>query len=243
MFGKRKKTLSLKVFAVLLSFALTTVGFAADAGSARIIPSGKVSIIKDGKVVGEFSNEAPLPEGALLKCEGKCSVKLDDTYLVVESDTVFSVTPMADRHELFVHEGTVYYSLSESSRPLHFVTRAGDATTGDLNSADNEVRGYVRVTGNKTEIGVIGGGTMMIQTASGEMAVTPGKQITIAATGLATSGAAATETGGLTQNQKIALGVAGAAVLAGGAIAFAVSGGSSSGGGSGGGGGGSPAAP
>ena len=240
MFNKRKKTLKLKVFVILLSFALTTVGFAANPGSARIIPSGKVSIFKDGKVVGELSNEAPLPEGALLKCEGKCSVKLDDAYLVVDSDTVFSVTPMADRNELYVHEGTVYYSLSETSRPMHLSTPAGDATTGDLTLADTEVRGYVRVSGNKTEIGVIGGGSMMIQTASGEMAVTPGKQITIALTGGETPGAAAAENGGLTRNQKIGLGVAGAAVLAGGVIAFASSGG---GGGSNGGGGGSPAAP
>jgi hypothetical protein len=240
MFGKRKKTLTLKVFVTLLSFALATVGFAANGGLARIIPSGKVSIIKEGKVVGQFSNEAPLPEGALLKCEGKCSVKLDDAYLVVEGDTVFSITSTADRHELFVHDGTVYYSLSESSRPLHFVTRAGDASTGNLKLADSEVRGYVRAFGNKTEIGVIGGGTIMIQTASGEMAVTPGKQVTIAAAGTETPGAAAAESGGLTRNQKIALGAAGAAILAGGAIAFAVSGGSSGGSG---GGGGSPAAP
>jgi len=181
MLKKRKKTLTLKVFVLLLSFAMTAAGFAANGGTARIIPSGKVSIIKDGQVIGEITKEAPLPEGAVLKCEGKCSVKLDDVYMVVEKDTVFSVQPMADRHELFVQEGTVYYSLSESSRPLHLTTPAGDATTGDLSMTEPDVRGYVRVSGNKTEIGVIGGGTMMVQTASGEMAITPGKQITIAA--------------------------------------------------------------
>jgi hypothetical protein len=238
MFKKRKKTLTLKVFVLLLSFAMTTAGFAANGGTARIIPSGKVSIIKDGQVIGEITKEAPLPEGAVLKCEGKCSVKLDDVYMVVEKDTVFSVQPMADRHELFVQEGTVYYSLSESSRPLHLNTPAGDATTGDLSMTETDVRGYVRVSGNKTEIGVIGGGTMMVQTASGEMAITPGKQVTIAALSSEAPGVAAAETGGLTRNEKIALGAVGAGVLAAGTIALA-----SGGGGDGGGGGGSPAAP
>jgi hypothetical protein len=238
MFKKRKKTLTLKVFVLLLSFAMTTAGFAANGGTARIIPSGKVLMIKDGQVIGEITKEAPLPEGAVLKCEGKCSVKLDDVYMVVEKDTVFSVQPMADRHELFVQEGTVYYSLSESSRPLHLTTPAGDATTGDLSMTEPDVRGYVRVSGNKTEIGVIGGGTMMVQTASGEMAITPGKQITIAALSSEAPGAAAAETGGLTRNEKIALGAVGAGIMAAGIFALA-----SSGGGDGGGGGGSPAAP
>ena len=241
MFKKRKKTLALKVFVFLLSLALTTAGFAANGGTARIIPSGKVLMIKDGQVVGEFSNEAPLPEGVLLKCEGKCSVKLDDVYLVVEKDTVFSLQPTADRYELYIQEGTVYYSMSESARPLYLKTPAGDATTGDLALSEPSLRGYVRASENKTEIGVIGGGTMMIQTASGEMAITPGKQVTIAALGSETPGAVATDPGGLTRNQKIAIGAGAAALLAAGGIALA----SSSGGGSsgGGGGGGSPAAP
>ena len=77
--------------------------------------------------MGEFSKEAPLPEGSLLRCEAKCTVRLDDVYMVVEPDTVFSVTPAANRHELYVQEGTIYYSLSESSPPLEFSTPAGEA--------------------------------------------------------------------------------------------------------------------
>ena len=243
MFNKRKKTLILKAFVVVLSFAVATAGFSTNGGSARIIPSGKVLMIKDGQVIGEFSNEAPLPVDTVLKCEAKCSVQLDDVYMVVEKDTVFSVQPMADRHELFVQEGTVYYSLSETSRPLHITTPAGDATTGNLLLSETELRGYVRVSGNETEIGVLGGGTMMVQTASGEMAVTPGRQITIAAVGSETTGAPAEETGGLTRNQKIAAGVIGGALLTAGIIALALSGGNGGGGGRDDDDDGSPAAP
>ena len=61
MFGKCNTTF-LKTGAILVCLAFTTVGFAANPNSARIIPTGKVSIIKDGEVVSEFSQEAPLPE-------------------------------------------------------------------------------------------------------------------------------------------------------------------------------------
>jgi hypothetical protein len=71
------------------------------------------------------------------------------------------------------------------------------------------------------------------------MAVIPGKAITIAAIEAGPSGASGGDTGGLTRNQQIGLGVAAAAVLITGAILLA----SDSGGGGGGGGGGSPAAP
>jgi len=175
MLGKRKKPfLMMKVFVVFVFFAFATAGFA-----ARIVPTGTVSIIENSKVIGKFSQEAPLPEGVLLRCEGNCAVKLDDVYMTVKPKTVFSVSPMADRHDVLVQQGTVYYSLNESSRPLHFDTPAENMTTGDLYMTDDELRGYVRVVGNDTEIGVLSGGSMMLETGSGEMAVLSGKKITI----------------------------------------------------------------
>ena len=223
MLSKRKKTLMMKVLVVFLSFAFVTAVFA-----ARIVPTGKVSIIKDGKVVGEFSQEAPLPEGALLRCEAQCAVQLDDVYMVAEPDTVFSISPMADRHDVLVQQGTLYYSLNESSRPLHFDTPAGDATTGDLLMTDDELRGYVRVVGNETEIGVIGGGSMTVATGSEEVPITSGKKITMT---LADSGKPANAAGGqegMSRNTKIAIGVISALVVAGGIYAISSSGGGGS---------------
>ena len=175
MLGKRKKPfLMMKVFVVFVFLAFATAGFA-----ARIVPTGMVSIIEDSKVIGKFSQEAPLPEGVLLRCEGNCAVKLDDVYMTVKPKTVFSVSPMADRHGILVQQGTVYYSLNESSRPLHFDTTAENMTTGDLYMTDDELRGYVRVVGNDTEIGVLSGGSMMLEIGSDEMVVLSGKKITI----------------------------------------------------------------
>ena len=239
MLIKRKKTLTLKVFVVLLSLAMTTTGFSANAGYARIIPSGTVSVIENGQVVSQFSQETTLPEGSLLRCEDKCSIKFDDTYMVVDPGTEFSVTPGANSTALYVKTGTVYFAINESSNPIQITTPSGDATTGDLTMTDEELRGYVRVEGNETEIGVIGGGTMMLETTSGEMAVTPGNAVTITAIGPETTGTAAVESEGLTRNQWIGIGVISAAAIAAAAIAFS----SSGGGGGGSGGGGSPASP
>jgi hypothetical protein len=115
MFMITKHTFVLKVVIVIISFAFAAVGFSAGVNSARIIPNGRVLIIKNGNVVGEFSKEVPLPKGVLLKCEEKCAVKMTDAYMVAEPDTLFSVSPMTKSNELMVQEGTVYFSLTESS--------------------------------------------------------------------------------------------------------------------------------
>ncbi len=230
MFRKRINPRILKVFIVLVCFAFTTAWFSANANAARVIPAGKVSIIKDGRVIGEFSQEASLPEGYLLKCEGKCAVKLDDVYMAVERDTVFSVKPTATSHMVYVQEGTVYYSISESSRPLQISSPAGDIATGDLSLSDSELRGYVRVAGNKTEIGVLSGGSMKLETESGEMIIASGKKVTMTFTDPGTSVAAAGGQKGSGPKTTFVIGAVGAGVLAAGGIALALGGNSSDGG-------------
>jgi hypothetical protein len=230
MLRKEKNKLIFKLIVVIVSMAMATAGFAAGANSGRIVPTGKVSIIKDGKVVGEFSQEAPLPEGSILRCEDKCAVKLDDAYMVIEPGTVFSVTPGPNQHELLVQNGTVYYSINKSTRPIMFNTPAGNATTRNLNLSDVDLRGYVRVSGNETELGVLGGGSMTVGTDSGEMLLSSGKQVTMTLAQPAKT-VAATGTGGqegLSTGTKYAIGVVGAGLAAAGGIALATSGGSSS---------------
>ena len=193
---------------------IASLAFITAAFSARIIPDGKVSIIKEGEVVGEFSQESPLPEGSMLRCEDKCTVRLDDTYMVVDAGTEFSLTPMADQTRLYVKTGIVYFSINDASRPIQIATPNGDAATGDLTMAEDEVKGYVRVSGDKTEIGVIGGGTMIVETASGEMTVAPGKQVNIDMANQDVS--ADGDEGGSSPIRNIALYAAEAAVLVGG---------------------------
>jgi hypothetical protein len=242
MFGNGKSTLILKMLVVFLSIAIATAGFSVGSNSSRIIPAGKVSIVKDGKVVGEFSKEAPLPEGSFLRCEEKCALRVDDIFMVVEPGTTFSVTSTADKHELYVQEGTIYYSLSESSRPLHFSSPAGDATTGDLTMADSQLNGYVNTAGCASEIGVIGGGELVLATASGDMLVTPGNAITFESSEPCLFAAGKEEPGRLSKNQKLALGAATGVLVAAGAAAL-IAGSDGGGGGGGGSSSGSPASP
>jgi hypothetical protein len=247
MISINKHPFALKLVFVIVSFAFTAVGFSANANSGRVIPKGTVSVIKDGKVVSEFTREAPLPEGSLLKCQGQCTVRMDDAYMVAESDTVFSVTPTANSIELQVQEGTVYFSVNESSRPLQFNTPSGVVTTRQTSMADDELRGYVRVSGNEAEVGVIGGGTMIVDTPNGEMALLPGKQVTLALVEPATPAAASTEEGGSLTAKNVALGIVGTAIIVGGiwAINEAITSDSNSDKNKGGGGGndGSPSSP
>jgi hypothetical protein len=175
MSGKRQKFLAAKVFAVFIFFALATTGFA-----ARIVPVGKVSIIKGGDVIGEFNQEALLPEGFLLKCEAKCVVHLDDAYLEVEPKTAFSVSPMPNRNDLKVEQGTVYFSLKESSRPQHVDTPIEDVIIGNLFLNEDELQGYVRAAEDVTEIGILRGGAAMLGIGSDEIAVFSGEKLAIA---------------------------------------------------------------
>jgi hypothetical protein len=215
--------MALKVLIAIISIAFASVGFSASVNSARIIPNGKVSVIENGKVVGEFSKEVPLPQGSLLKCEAQCVVKMKDAYMVAEPNTVFSVSPLANHNELLVQEGTVYFSVTESSPHLQFDTPGGLVTARNTTVTDNELKGYVRVSGKEGEIGVIDGGTMKVDTASGEMTITPGKQVTVAAANTNPSSTATTGTGGGGGSElltDIALGVAGTGVLVAGGYAL-----------------------
>ena len=175
MSGKRQKFLAAKVCVVFFFFALATTGFA-----ARIVPVGKVSIIKGGYVIGEFNQEALLPEGFLLRCEAKCVIHLDDAYMEVEPKTAFSVSPMPNRNDLKVEKGTVYFSLKESSRPQHFDTPIGNVTIGNLFLIEDELQGYVRAAEDVTEIGILRGGAAMLGIGSNEIAVFSGEKLAIA---------------------------------------------------------------
>jgi len=201
MLGKRKNTLMIKVIVAFLFFAIATAGFA-----ARIAPMGTVSIIKDSNVIGEFNQEALLPEGFLLRCEAKCVIQLGDVDMEVEPKTVFSVSPMINRHYLIVKQGTVYYSLNESSRPLHFDTPTEKATTGNLHMTNSELKGYVRAVEDVTEIGVLGGGIVMLKVGSDELAIFSGEKLTISTTDSGKNAVATIEQTGLSTNTKYTFG-------------------------------------
>ena len=262
MYWTRKNKLGLKFFAIGLSFALALPGFSSEFKSARIYPTGKITIYSGNQRVGEFKKEAPVPEGFLIAADGRCGVRMDDIYLVAEDKSLFSVATSANLRELLIKEGTVYFAVSDMSRSLNFITPSGMLTVLDilLNSATGspKLKGYVSVKQNGSEIGIIEGGSMIVSTQQGETMIESGKKLTLAQADLDVGAPEETKTtdekegqeektgkegkAGLSKNRKMILGAIGAAAVAVGVGALA-GGGGGGGGGSDGGGSISPSSP
>jgi len=159
----RTKFNTIAIFA-LLAFASTT--FASGLSVGRIIPKGKVTLFQGNQKIGEFSSEAPFPEGALLSVQGVCGVKMSDLYLLAIDKSLFSVTTDPDSRILAVKNGTVYFSLSSMPHTLVFHTPDGVVTTHQilLNASTESglLKGYVSVADGITRIGVLEGGSMLL---------------------------------------------------------------------------------
>ena len=261
MYRSGRNKLGLKFLAIGLSLALAIPGFSSEFKSARIYPTGKVTIYNGDQRVGEFNTEAPFPEGYLIAADGKCGVRMDDIYLVAEDGSLFSVATSANLRKLLIKEGTVYFAVSKMSHSLSFITPSGNLAVLDIliNAAAGspKLKGYVSVKENVSKVGIIEGGSMIVSTQQGEMMLEPGQQLIFAQADMdvgapeelessdeeegkaeeATEGenAAKEKKAGMSKNTKIVLGAIGGAVVIGGIGALAAGGGG--GGGSGGNGG------
>jgi hypothetical protein len=230
--------------------------------SARIYPTGKITIYNGDQKVGEFNKEAPFPEGYLIAADGKCGVRMDDIYLVAEDRSLFSVATSANLRKFLIKEGTVYFAVSKMSHSLSFITPHGHLAVLDILinavAGSPKLKGYVFVGENVSKVGIIEGGSMIVSTQQGEMMLEPGQQLILAQADMDVGAPEELETSdeedvkeeeaiegekvgrekkaGMSKNTKIILGVVGGAVVIGGIGALAAGGGG--GGGSGGNGGG-----
>jgi len=180
----RNNHLFVRLFVVLVVTAFSASGFCAGENSGRILPNGKVFIYKDGQKVGEFTQEAPVVNGALMECNGRCGVKLADLYLVAEDNSVFSISTDLYSRELYVKKGTVFFAVANMDRTLVFKTDHGSFTTRQvlLNaSTDGGVlKGYVKTSAESAELGVAKGGSMVVSTFDGDQMIRPGNRIVLA---------------------------------------------------------------
>jgi hypothetical protein len=173
---------ALVIFA-LIAFTPTAFSYAFAAG--RIIPKGKVTLHHNSRKIGEFTTEAPLPEGMLLSVEGECGIKMKALYLVALDKSQFSIKTNPTTRELTVENGTVYFALSSMPQNLMFLTPNGVITTHGVMvhaSADaGSLRGYISVEEGVTRLGVLSGGAMIISVGDGDaMSVKAGKEIRLA---------------------------------------------------------------
>ena len=170
------------VWMVVVVFALTGTVQAYEV--ARVMTTGKLNVYRDGKLVQVLRENAPLPEGALLKAEGNCGVQLDNMYLVAEDGSQFSVqNGSGGPLQLDIRSGTVYFAVNQMTVDVLFQTPGGQVDTREFGvkpETDGVMKGFVNVNGGITTIGVLEGGNLVVSTPEGTQTITPGSQITLA---------------------------------------------------------------
>ena len=172
MLSVKKHQIKIKVMAIFVLFMFTSTAFASGLSMGRIIPKGKVTLYQGNQKIGEFTDEAPLPQDTFLSVNGECGVKMSNLYLVAIDKSLFSVSTQANSCKLTVEQGTVYFALSSMPITLVFQTPEGLITTHEIMlkaSADaGMLKGYISVAGGVTKVGVLEGGSMLVSVGDSE---------------------------------------------------------------------------
>ena len=250
----RRKGTCITMLTLWLTIFMAGHSVPAMAGADRIYPTGQATLWRGDQKIGVYTQEAPLPEGAVISTEGRCAVKLDDLYLVAEDQSTFSINTTGRQRNVFVKQGIVYFKTAAIAHGLAFVTPNGQFSVQQIRIhagfGDASLKGYLSVTDKQSELGVAEGGAMDVLTDDGLVTVDAGKKIILAQAdmdiGLPEDDQAAAEQPpveeeetGWSKRTKITVGVVGGVALVG------IIAGLAGGGGGGGGGGGdvSPSSP
>ena len=163
---------------------MVNFGVASESDISRIIPTDKVNVFQDGKLIATLTQEAPLPTGVVLSCEGKCGIKLDDISLVAENKSLFSIERQGNTQIVNLQGGTVYFGMSKISGSVVFVTPKGAVSVNqvilDASTDRKMVEGYLKVDSNTSEIGVIEGGALTLLTRDDTKVLESGNRLILA---------------------------------------------------------------
>lgn len=180
----RKHVLLSQAMVVFAFLCFTAPCFAADPFAGRILPTKKVSFFNDGKKVGQFTAEAPLPWDTLVKCEGRTAVRMSQMYVVFEDGSTFMMSRSGSGETLDLKTGTAYFALKTLPEGLTFGTpQTAVFTEGMLLNAatgDQLLKGYVKAGTTESELGVLEGGRLMVRTTDGKQTINPGQRIILA---------------------------------------------------------------
>jgi hypothetical protein len=151
---------------------------------SRLVPTDKVTVFKDGKKIAEYTKEMPVPESVILSCNGKCGIKLDDISIVGEDQSRFLIDSAQNNRYLGVEEGLVYFGISTMPRKIVFMTPKGAVSANQVfieaSSNNRMVEGYIKVSDDISEIGVIDGGSLQLLTNDGQQLLKPGQRFILA---------------------------------------------------------------
>lgn len=175
---------SLRITTLLIAAAIMAgVSTAGAATEGRIIPTGRVSLEKNGSVIANLTSQAPIDENALIICHGTCMVKLRGVSLIAMDKTEFAVKQIGSFMNIYVKQGKVNFIVTDTSRQFAFYVPDGSYIKTDgfvvPASTDNTVKGYIEVTDKATAIGMDKGG-MVVQTANGRQMISQGHAIQLA---------------------------------------------------------------
>jgi hypothetical protein len=180
----RKHPFILQAMVVFAFLCFTAPGFAADPFAGRILPTKKVSFFNDGKKVGQYTAEAPLPWDTLVKCEGRTAVRMKQMYVVFDDGSSFILSRSGGDQTLDLKTGTAYFALKTLPEGLIFNTPQSPVVTEmmALNAAtgDQLLKGYVKAGESESELGVLEGGRLMVRTADGQHTINSGQRIILA---------------------------------------------------------------
>jgi hypothetical protein len=182
------KTIDSKVFRVLMAcIFFSIISISANGGPAtveRIIPRGKVFVLEDGKKVGQFNREAPLPKGVSLKCDSECSIKLKDLYLVGLSQTLFSFPNVKSGRILSIESGTIGFAIRSLNGRFVISTEAGNFTIHqaiiNASTENRLLKGFINAGPRQSSIMVVEGGSLIVSTADGERTIKTGDRLQLA---------------------------------------------------------------
>ncbi|EFK10354.1 conserved hypothetical protein [delta proteobacterium NaphS2] len=190
----RKNTLLAQVMVVFAFLCFAAPGFALDPFAGRVLPTNKVSFYNDGKEVGQYTAEAPLPWNTLVKCDGRTAVRMDQMYVVFEDGSSFIISQSGGDQTLDLKTGTAYFALKTLPEGLIFNTPQAPVVTEmmALNAAtgDQLLKGYVKVGESESELGVLEGGRLVVRTSDGQQTINPGQRIILAQSDLGGGGGA-----------------------------------------------------
>jgi len=209
----RKHSFLAQAMVVFAFLCFTAPCFAADPFAGRILPTKKVSFFTDGKKVGQYTAEAPLPWDVLVKCDGRTAVRMDQMYVVFEDGSSFIISQAGGIETLDLKSGTAYFALKTLPEGLTFDTPQAAVVTEmmTLNAAtgDQLLKGYIKTGKDESELGVLEGGSLMVRTAGGQKTIKSGQRIILSQATLAAGGG-----GTLGAHPGVAIGV-GVGLLAG----------------------------
>lgn len=180
---KITKITILTISSFVMALVLSAPVLAGSMDNSRLVPTEKVAVFEDGKKVAEYSEEMPVPEGALLVATGKCAVKLDDVSFVAMDQSRFAIDSNEDNRFLSVQKGTVHFGTAGNDSLVFLTPRGAVSTEQVILNASSETRmveGYVKVSEDSSEVGVIDGGSMVLATRDGQQTVKSGQSLLLA---------------------------------------------------------------